>query len=323
MRRFDNVFQLHQILSNARRPVPMSELEEKLECTRATVNRLLAAFRDRFGAPIKYNRQRNGYFYDTQEETFSLPGFWFSASELHALLTAQQLLANIQPGLLDQQLAPLTARISEVLKNSSAHGRDIAKHVHIAQVANRTAEPKSFQIIASALLTQKRMRVSYHGRTKDEKSEREISPQRLMFYRGNWYLDAFCHVRKDVRSFALERITHAQILEKKSQRVAPTALAKELESTYGIFSGRPKHTAILIFSAERARWIAEEQWHMNQKTRCLKDGRYELRIPYSDPRELILDICKYGAEVEVVGPKALREEVAERLRKAAGMYDEK
>ena len=51
-----------------------------------------------------------------------------------------------------------------------------------------------------------------------------------------------------------------------------------------------------------------------------EDGSYELRIPYSDPRELIMDILKHGAEVEVIKPEALRRDVAECLRQATAKY---
>ena len=66
--------------------------------------------------------------------------------------------------------------------------------------------------------------------------------------------------------------------------------------------------------------MAEEQWHPQQEGRILADGSYELRIPYADPRELVMDILKHGAEVEVIAPPELRREVAQQLCKAAEKY---
>ncbi len=67
--------------------------------------------------------------------------------------------------------------------------------------------------------------------------------------------------------------------------------------------------------------MADERWHPEQKGRY--DGNhYLLEIPYSDDRELVLDILKYGPDVEVIAPASLRREVAERLRLAAQRYNE-
>ena len=61
-------------------------------------------------------------------------------------------------------------------------------------------------------------------------------------------------------------------------------LDRHFSGTYGIFSGIPGNTAVLLFSPERARWVAEERWHRDQQARFHADGGYELRIPYDDPR---------------------------------------
>ena len=108
---------------------------------------------------------------------------------------------------------------------------------------------------------------------------------------------------------------------------AQTLLDEELDAhftiAYGIFAGQPVATAVLRFTAYRARWVADEQWHPQQISRYLEDGRYELRIPYADPHELIMDILKFGPDVEVMAPQALRTAVSERLVAAVGIYNTK
>jgi predicted DNA-binding transcriptional regulator YafY len=98
------------------------------------------------------------------------------------------------------------------------------------------------------------------------------------------------------------------------------ALDAQLASGFGIFSGPPTATAVIRFSAIRARWVADETWHRHQAGAFLDDGRYELRIPYGDPTELIMEILKHVPEVEVVEPDELRQAVAERLRSALNLF---
>lgn len=82
---------------------------------------------------------------------------------------------------------------------------------------------------------------------------------------------------------------------------------------YGIFSGKVKHVAVLRFSTERARWVADEIWHPEQQGYYLQDGRFELQIPFADSRELVMDILRHIPEVEIISPESLRESVKEKL----------
>lgn len=321
MDRLQRIYKLHQVIAAHRLPVPHSLLQEKLECSRATVNRIIEEMRLHFNAPVTYDRERNGYFYDIKEgEVFELPGVWFNATELYALLTTQQLLEQAQPGLLDSHLKPLKNRLEKILASEQLGSGEIAKRVRILRMAGRNNSSEYFQTVAGALLQRNRLAIRYHSRGDDAETQRNISPQRLTHYRDNWYLDAWCHTRNALRSFAVDRLRDAKPLDQAAQDIAEEKLDAHFASSYGIFAGTPKHTAVLRFTPERARWVAEEHWHPQQQGRFLEDGGYELRIPYSDPRELVMDVLKHGEEVEVISPESLRNAVAEHLQNALGRY---
>jgi len=326
MDRLQRIYKLHQAVSSHRYPVSCQTLQDELECSRATVNRIIQEMRLYFNAPIEYDRSRNGYHYAlADDETFELPGLWFSETELYALLTTQQLLAHVQPGLLDTQLKPVKDRIEQILAagnmgKSHLGSEEISKRVRILRMTGRNVALECFQTVAGALLQRNSLHISYHGRGSDQTSQREISPQRLIHYRDNWYLDAYCHTRNALRSFAVERIVSAKALPQRCRDIPEKQLDAHYASSYGIFAGEPKHTAVLRFTPERARWVADEHWHPQQQSLVLEDGSYELRIPYSDPRELVMDILKHGADIEVISPEGLRNAVAEHLQNALGRY---
>jgi predicted DNA-binding transcriptional regulator YafY len=127
-------------------------------------------------------------------------------------------------------------------------------------------------------------------------------------------------LRNDVRSFALDGIRKAKLLEERAKNVAEGDLDEALSSGYGIFTGRKTEWATLRFSPDAARWVAYEKWHSRQKTREESDGSFVLEIPYSDDRELVMDVMRHGANVEVLGPRALREKVAAAHAAAAKRY---
>jgi len=319
MDRMQRIFKLHQILAARRYPVPRGQLETELECSRASLTRIIAEMRDFFDAPIEFDKEAGGYRYS--RAAFELPGLWFTPSELLALSAAQQLLAEAQPGLLDGQLAPLKARIDKLLGQEHLGGGELARRLRILRMAARQPDTPIFQTVAGATAQRQRLRLEYHGRERDAVTERTVSPQRLVHYRDNWYLDAWCHERDALRNFALDRIRSAKALAQAARDIPDGQIDAHYRTTYGIFGGSATHRAVLRFTPERARWIADERWHPNQQDRWLEDGRFERSLPYADPRELILDILKYGPDVEVVEPPQLRKEIARRLKAAAAQYD--
>ncbi|MEO8012131.1 MAG: WYL domain-containing protein, partial [Dokdonella sp.] len=120
--------------------------------------------------------------------------------------------------------------------------------------------------------------------------------------------------------FALDRMRSALALDVAALDREVAELDEHLASSYGIFSGPPKAWATLRFSEHAARWVADERWHSQQQGHWLGDGRYELKLPYSNSRELLMDVLKYGPDAEVVAPVSLREEMRILLQLAIGSY---
>jgi len=321
MNSFQRIYQLHRILASRTLPVSHQILEERLECSRATVNRTIESLRLYFNAPLVYDRERNGYYYDAQVNgIFELPGIWFDANELYALLTVQQLLEQIQPGLLDTQLKPIKDRLEKILASQHLGNQEISSRIRILSMLGRNTALPHFQSVTGALLQRKQLNITYHSRSHDQQTERVISPQRLTHYRDNWYLDSYCHKRNALRSFALERIVSASPLDHAALEIAETTLNEHFSTSYGIFAGKANQIAVLCFTAERARWVADEQWHPQQQGKFLPDGSYELHIPYANETELVMDILKHGAAVEVIAPETLRHTIMENLLRTQEKY---
>src|SRR6185369_1030497 len=122
------------------------------------------------------------------------------------------------------------------------------------------------------------------------------------------------------RSFALDAIRGALLLDVKAKEVPKVDLDEHFQSGYGIFAGKDVQWAKLRFTPERARWVSSEDWHPKQKASFEADGSYVLEVPYADHRELLMDILKFGVDVEVLAPPELRTKLRDALNKAAGLY---
>lgn len=316
------IYQYKSILSG-RRAVPASELMATLEISAATLKRDLAKLRDQLRMPVKFDRERGGYVLEQApgQGTDELPGMWFSPEEILALVTIQQLLAQLAPGIVGAKLKPLKARLTQLMEQHGLTDENVAQHIRLAHAAGmRKLHPKNFEAVAAATMARKRLRVNHFNRQNGRTVERTLSPQRLVHYRDNWYVDAWCHLRDDLRSFSVDALATVHVLDEPAIPIEPQQLDRVLGAGYGIFGGAPDAWAVLRFTPQRARWVAREQWHPHQRSKDEADGSYVLEVPYADDREIVGDILRFGADVQVLAPDALRKRVQRALLDAAARY---
>ncbi len=318
MNRAERIYHLHAELKTSR-PLSLQTLLQKLEVSRATLIRDIRYMRDFMGAPIEYDRGANGYRYNPTDNDFELPGLWFNETELYALLATEQLLETVQPGFLSPWIGPLKGRIRKLLEYSGHQSETVTSRIRLQPMAQRPVRQELFGRVAGAVLEARPLEIEYHGRERGKTTRRRIHPYRLLHYRDNWYLIAWCEQANANRTFSLDRIQQASLIEKQLRPVDENHLRRYVSASFGIFTGEAKHWAVLRFSAQRAEWVADEQWHPDQIGQW-KGGQYELQIPYSDERELLMEILKYGPDVEVIAPEELRTKVSQYLQQAMQHY---
>ena len=326
MTQTDRLYKIQRWLESTR-CVTREFLLRELEVSPATLKRDIAKLRDHYNAPVEWDAARGGWVLDRSAPSvgpqFELPGLWFSAEEIHALLTMQHLLANLDAGgLLGPHIEPLMKRLHQLLGSGAPPKADVARRIRVQTVGARRVHLPHFQAIGSALLRRQRVVIRHRSRSRDDSSEREVSPQRLVHYRDNWYLDAWCHWRQALRSFSADAIEQVRVTDRPAIDIADAELDEVLGAGYGIFAGREVTWARLRFSAERSRWVAAESWHPRQRGSFDAQGRWMLDLPYADPRELVMDILRHVPEVQVLWPEELAEEVKAKLVAGIGRLDE-
>jgi len=313
----ERVYRIERLLK-PNRVVPMRRLLEELEVSRSTIKRDLQYLRDRLNAPIVWDPYRRGYRFDGD---YSIPAVYLTAPEIQALLVLDHLVGRIQPELFGPHVASLRTLLEKLLGGPEHSARELTRRIRIVPAASRPVAAQHFQAVSSALLSRRRLEMVYYTRTRDERTRRQVSPQRLVYYRDNWYLDAWCHLKESLRSFALDAICEAQVLDLPAVEISDQELDRELGSGYGIFVGRRTHRARLRFTPRMARWVSRERWHAEQSGQFEADGSYLLEVPYTEDRELIMDILRFGPDVEVLAPGELREKVQRSLRDALRLYE--
>jgi len=237
-----------------------------------------------------------------------------------ALMTIQSMIVQLEPGLLGPKLKPFQKRLDDMLASQGLDAATLTQRVRAVHAGKRRLTLTSFETVAKATLERKQVQIEHLNRESGQTLLRDISPQQLVHYRDNWYVDAWCHLRGGLRSFSIDAISRANLLSKAAKDIDLISMREQFDGGYGIFGGMPKDWAVLEFSASRAQWVRHESWHPQQDGTLHADGRYTLKVPYSDERELMGDILRFGAEVKVLAPQSLQQKIGKELSKAMQRY---
>ncbi len=314
MKKIDRIYLLDKILKQRRTAIPIDTLKERLECSQATVYRIIATLRDEFNAPIESDE--NGVYYE-QTAQFDLPGIRLNAEETQGLLMAAQLLEDLQSDSLQKPMQRILNNIDKVLEQKGIQNR---RMIQIIPALSRKPNAQIFQSVMGALQNEKKLKIKYQSRYNKTTTQRLVSPQRLTSYKNAWYLDAWCHLRNGIRLFALEQIQTTENDIEKAHKVPAKELRAHYAESYGIFSGQVKHLAEIKINTEQAPWTVFEHWHSKQQMKRLNDTHMMLSIPYNDDRELVADVMRLGTAAEIISPDSLRVQFHQQLLKLLEPY---
>jgi len=333
MAKFESINSLYNLLKQARYPVSKQQIQDKLECSAASVERYLTELRDTYNLKIDYNRELNGYELLQADDDIELPSHLFTTQEINALLLIDQIINNLEPGFLEKDTLALKEHLARIRNKFSGIDADeaieqSANRIRMINIGKRAGNSKYLSLVTQAVLQGKQITIRYGGRSGNKSITeqmtadlpRTLSPQRLTHYRDNWYLDAWCHTQQGLRTFAVERISELELHKTPRKTLSHETLNAHYAQTFGIFGGEVKGIAKLKFTPHRSQWVAEEIWHKDQQGNWLDDGSYVLEIPYGSDIELIGDILKYGNDVEVLAPPELREKVIDKISAMLEQY---
>lgn len=309
------------------RSITRAEFLERLETSPATFKRDIEYLRREQNAPIIWCAAQRAYTLEvptsTQARREFITGTWFDREELLGLVAIQQILDQIEPRLLRDVLHPLRERTAVILLGSGLAGDQLQQalaRIKVLPMQRRAIDDVLFERIVCSLVDRKQIAVESIQRQTREPTQRILSPQRIVSYRDNWYLDAWCHLRQALRTFSLDTLRNAHVTDDTAEDIDAATLDQHFAGSYGIFAGVATQHAVLRFSPRVAGWIEREQWHPEQTIAQLASGEIELTVPYGNATELVRDILKWGPDVEVIAPATLRVQVGDAARTTAELY---
>lgn len=315
------IYAIHRWIAAGRYP-NVAFIAERLEVSARTVERDIQILRDFFGAPIVYDSWHRGYRYD---KTFSLPPIHLTEGELLTLYLGQRLLSQFGGTPFHQIIQGALAKLKAMLPEKLMVDLDLLdKDISFAVAPLRGDAEKLAVLYADlcrAIQDNCSVQITYYTASRDAVTERLIDPYHLRFYQGAWYVIAYCHNRREVRLFALDRIQQWQVTGCKFKVTADFSLEDYLQSSLGIERGPQVYEVIIRFHRDQARWIKERQWHPGQVMEELPDGGLVLKMHLSGLQEVKRWVLSFGSRAEVLAPPELRREVAREAKELAALYD--
>ena len=307
----ERMLRIHQAVSSGKFP-NASTLAREIEVASKTIHRDIEFMRDRLGLPIEFDSRQNGYHYT--EEVSAFPTMQITEGELFALVVAEKALQQYRGTSFEKPLLSAIKKMEQALPDTiSLNLADIEQTISFRTRAEPVLDLKIFDALAKAVSQRRQLELAYRKPGQPKGESRVIDPYHLANINGEWFLFAYDHARKDIRTFVPVRIQSVQPTGKTFERSQKFSLEERLRDSFGVHSGEGKYDVVIRFNSRVADYVREKKWHESQQLRDLKGGGVELRMSLSSLVEIERWILSWGADAEVLKPG----ELAEAVRKAA------
>jgi predicted DNA-binding transcriptional regulator YafY len=181
-----------------------------------------------------------------------------------------------------------------------------AMSLRLERAPAKAAQPETLTKICHAIQARKQLQITYRDGKHAETTRRRIDPLHLTRCEGQWYLMAYCRLRKALRTFVPARITKLELRRECFEPPMDFDPAAHFRRAFGIVSDEETTSVELVFESEVAHYIAERNWHPTQTIEALGDGRVRVKLTCCVSQELQRWLLGWGASVSVVYPKSLK-----------------
>lgn len=307
------MLRIHQSIQDGRYP-NASTLARDLEVSTKSIHRDLDFMRDRLGLPLEYDERRFGYYYT--EEVTAFPTLQISEGELFALLVAEKALQQYRGTNFERPLISAFKKMAASLPETvSMNLADWEQTISFRTSAEPVLNLEIFDALAKATAQRQQVILNYRKPGQPESEPRTIDPYHLANINGEWFLFAYDHRRRDIRTFVPARIQAVQLTGKSFQRPHRFSLERRLRDSFGVHSGQGEYEIRIHFNGFVADYIREKKWHPSQELHELSDGGVELRLKLSSLSEIQRWVLGWAGNARVIHPPELAAAVCDAARK--------
>ena len=306
------MLRIHQAIQSGTYP-NATALAGQLEVSTKSIYRDIEFMRDRLEIPVEFDGARNGYHYTQPLSAF--PTLQITEGELFALLVAEKALQQYRGTTFEKPLVSAFNKMAASLPDTvSLNLAEWERTISFRTSVEPILDLEIFDALAQATARRKQLELTYRKPGRKETEQRVVDPYHLANINGEWFLFAYCHLRKDIRTFVPARIGEVKQSGKTFVRPHKFSLEKRLRDSFGVLTGRGEFEVVIRFEELVADYIREKRWHPSQQLIELPDGGVELRLKLSSLAEIQRWILSWGGRAKVIAPEELRGSVREAAR---------
>lgn len=292
------------------------------EVSSKSIQRDIEYMRDMLNAPIDYDKKKKGYFYK-QHWTFLTSAF-LDRHEAEALIATKKVLSRYQGTPYYQEISSALDKVLQYLPPSHSEN-GILDIYSFEQPSSAEIDTKSFMLLDEAIRNSRKVAITYHAPSKQEKTERTVHPYRLHYdhSKSTWYLIAYCELRQATRKFAVTRIRSITPCATGFTIPESFSIDNYLEQAFDQCAGVEVYAIAICFTPYQAQWIKEQRVHSTQKIEEHEDGSITLYMHVGALDAVKRWVMRYGKEAEVLEPQELRDMVRLEVREMGERYEGK
>ncbi|HVV72968.1 MAG TPA: WYL domain-containing protein [Verrucomicrobiae bacterium] len=307
----ERMLRIHQAIQSGTFP-NATGLAAELEVSPKSIYRDLEFMRDRLDLPLEFDRRRLGYYYT--EEVSAFPTVQITEGELFALIVAEKALQQYRGTSFEKPLLSAIQKMEQSLPDTiSLDLADVQRTISFRTSIEPILDLKTFDALAKATAQRRQVELTYRKPGQPEPELRLVDPYHLANINGEWFLFAYDHLRKDIRTFVPARVRRVRLTGKSFVRSPKFSLERRLRDSFGVHSGQGEFKVVIRFTKEVADYVREKKWHESQQLRDVKGGGVELTLKLSSLTEVERWVLSWGGNAIVLQPK----ELDTAVRKAA------
>lgn len=311
----ERMLRIHQAIQAGRHP-NATTLAQELEVSTKSIHRDLEFMRDRLGLPVEYDCGQAGYAYTSEVSAF--PTFQITEGEIVALIVAEKALQQYRGTSFEKPLLSAIRKMEQSLPETiSLNFADVEQTISFRTRAEPILDLNIFDALARATTERRQLELTYRKPGQQRTEQRLVDPYHLANINGEWFLFAYDHLRKDIRTFVPARIKAVKPTGKTFARPQKFSLERRLRDSFGVQSGHGEFEVVLRFNESVADYIREKKWHDSQQLRELKGGGVELRLKLSSLGEIERWVLSWGGNATVMRPRELAASVKRAARRIA------
>jgi proteasome accessory factor B len=307
------MLRIHQAIQSGKFP-NANALAAEFEVSPKSIHRDIEFMRDRMGLPIQYDARRYGFFYTGEVSAF--PTMQITEGELFALVVAEKALQQYRGTSFEKPLLSAVKKMEQSLPDTiSLNFADVQQTISFRTRAEPILDLKIFETLATAAAERRQIELTYRKPGQKKPETRLVDPYHLANINGEWFLFAYDHGRRDIRTFVPGRMQSVKLTGTTFERSRKFSLEKRLRDSFGVHSGEGDYDVVIRFNARAADYVREKKWHESQQLRDLKDGGVELALKLSSLMEISRWVLSWGGDARVVKPPELLEIVRQSARR--------